>query len=396
MRRSLAELIPAGGRSTLPDGAASAGAATATIGSHPLALTLALACVPPPLPCRAAIAKDGPPALPHASLYEMFMDSVSKYPGNPCLGRREGAGYAWLTYGEAAEQAGALGSALVAVGLQPHGRVGVYGANSPEWMLAMQGVLWPENAADCELGRPVIAELPTDATVVAIVSAQLAGSVSAKSVDVEQVGDSELIINGSKRVYAFYAPIPTPGFVPVGAVPGVPMPGITPGSFAYPPGTSPTAALSAAAISTTRSKDMLPYGMRNALDAAIMLGIAEIADVETIIEAFRWMAWCFHCLHVLRIPPATHTLRNLLKCARPFKLSDEKVLRTVNGILTRAWYVLTFMGAVLRSARPDYPPPAHRNTHLDIFERNPSTAATGSPRRGNCCTRRSLATECAG
>jgi hypothetical protein len=206
-----------------------------------------------------------------------------------------------------------------------------------EWMLAMQGVLWPENAADCELGRPVIAELPTDATVVAIVSAQLAGSVSAKSVDVEQVGDSELIINGSKRVYAFYAPIPTPGFVPVGAVPGVPMPGITPGSFAYPPGTSPTAALSAAAISTTRSKDMLPYGMRNALDAAIMLGIAEIADVETIIEAFRWMAWCFHCLHVLRIPPATHTLRNLLKCARPFKLSDEKVLRTVNGILTRAW-----------------------------------------------------------
>ena len=138
MRHSLAELIPAGGRSTLPDGAASAGAATATIGSHPLALTLALACVPPPLPCRAAIAKDGPPALPHASLYEMFMDSVGKYPGNPCLGRREGAGYAWLTYCEAAEQAGALGSALVAVGLQPHGRVGVYGANSPEWMLAMQ------------------------------------------------------------------------------------------------------------------------------------------------------------------------------------------------------------------------------------------------------------------
>lgn len=87
---------------------------------------------------RAAIAKDGPPALPFSSLYEMFQASVSKYADNPCLGVREGAGYTWLTYKQTAEQVDAVGAALVQAGLAPHGRVGVYGANSPQWMVAMQ------------------------------------------------------------------------------------------------------------------------------------------------------------------------------------------------------------------------------------------------------------------
>jgi hypothetical protein len=68
----------------------------------------------------------------------MFMASVEKFPSNNCLGHREGDGYSWLTYKETAERAAAVGSALVKVGLAPHGRVGVYGANSPEWMIAMQ------------------------------------------------------------------------------------------------------------------------------------------------------------------------------------------------------------------------------------------------------------------
>ncbi|KAL4427692.1 hypothetical protein ABPG75_001781 [Micractinium tetrahymenae] len=87
---------------------------------------------------RAAIAKDGPPAIPYQSLYEMFQASVQKFPDNNCLGRREGAGYSWLTYKQTSEQVADIGCALVKVGLQPHGRVGVYGANSPEWMIAMQ------------------------------------------------------------------------------------------------------------------------------------------------------------------------------------------------------------------------------------------------------------------
>ncbi|PSC74925.1 long chain acyl-synthetase 4-like [Micractinium conductrix] len=87
---------------------------------------------------RAVIAKDGPPPINYASLYEMFMASVEKFPDNKCLGRREGDGYSWLTYKATAELAAAVGSALTKVGLAPHGRVGVYGANSPEWMVAMQ------------------------------------------------------------------------------------------------------------------------------------------------------------------------------------------------------------------------------------------------------------------
>ena len=93
-----------------------------------------------PLRRRAAIAKDGPPTLPFNSLYEMFTASAKKFADNNCLGHRasEGAGYTWLTYSQTAEQSAEIGSALVKVGLEPHGRVGVYGANSPEWMIAMQ------------------------------------------------------------------------------------------------------------------------------------------------------------------------------------------------------------------------------------------------------------------
>lgn len=58
-----------------------------------------------PRVCRATIAKDGPPAIPYTSLYEMFQDSVQKFTDNNCLGHREGAGYAWLTYKQTEEQA---------------------------------------------------------------------------------------------------------------------------------------------------------------------------------------------------------------------------------------------------------------------------------------------------
>ena len=69
--------------------------------------------------------------------------SVAKYPGNPCLGHRpikygEPQPYSWLSYEEASERVAAVAGAMTALGLQAHGRVGVYGINSPEWMMAMQ------------------------------------------------------------------------------------------------------------------------------------------------------------------------------------------------------------------------------------------------------------------
>jgi long-chain acyl-CoA synthetase len=92
--------------------------------------------------CRAAIAKDGPPSLEDAgsSLYDMFQLSVKKYGDNKCLGARTGKNgeYEWMTYSEVNEKVSLIGSAMAAVGLEAHGRVGVYGPNSPEWMMAMQ------------------------------------------------------------------------------------------------------------------------------------------------------------------------------------------------------------------------------------------------------------------
>ena len=94
-----------------------------------------------------------------------------------------------------------------------------------EWMLAMQGVLWPENAADCELGRPVISDPPNEDAFVALVATQVAlnsppsstasGSFGGRApVDVQKLGENEVLIDGKKRMFTFYAPIPT---VPVGA-----------------------------------------------------------------------------------------------------------------------------------------------------------------------------------
>ncbi|KAH7620805.1 putative Long chain acyl-CoA synthetase 4 [Nannochloris sp. 'desiccata'] len=89
---------------------------------------------------RAVIAKDGPPTLAGiTTLYEAFSASVVKYPTNNCLGHRTADGsYSWLTYQETAERAAAIASAMASVGVGPHDRAGVYGANCPEWMISMQ------------------------------------------------------------------------------------------------------------------------------------------------------------------------------------------------------------------------------------------------------------------
>ena len=66
-----------------------------------LDLTLRSLSLSPRPPCRAAIAKDGPPTLDGApsSLYEMFKNSVAKYGNNRCLGARTGPNgeYEWST-----------------------------------------------------------------------------------------------------------------------------------------------------------------------------------------------------------------------------------------------------------------------------------------------------------
>lgn len=191
-----------------------------------------------------------------------------------------------------------------------------------EWMLAMQGVLWPENGPDRELGRPVLPQQPppltiqegkqkaTDAVMLSVVSSTtIEIDLDGEDEEGEEEGDGEGSASPEPLKHAFYAPVPCP-----------PNP-------------------NRASVSFSKSKDFLTYGMCNALDAARLLRILEVVDVDTMMEAFRWMAWCHRCLHVLRIPPATQTLKRLLACCKPFKLADDKILKAVGGILSRslAW-----------------------------------------------------------
>ncbi len=100
---------------------------------------------------RNVLAKDGPLKLEASTLYELFTRSVEKYPDNLCLGKRDKAAgkwpeegaqvvgeYVWKTYKQVGEEVALLASGLRAIGTNPSQRVGVLGANSPEWMMAMQ------------------------------------------------------------------------------------------------------------------------------------------------------------------------------------------------------------------------------------------------------------------
>jgi len=93
---------------------------------------------------KCAQAKDGFPHLTNVSTcYELFQRSVKLYPERPCLGYRNTVDgqvqpFSYITYTEAGLKVAQIGSGLRAIGLTEHGRVGVFGANSPEWMIALQ------------------------------------------------------------------------------------------------------------------------------------------------------------------------------------------------------------------------------------------------------------------
>eukprot|EP00121_Abeoforma_whisleri_P002776 Awhi_evm1s2497 len=79
------------------------------------------------------------------SLFQVFKQSCEKYADNDAFGMREvdlkgNAGeYQWMKYKEAFEVVEKVGSALAHVGIESQHRVGIFGQNSTEWMLAMQG-----------------------------------------------------------------------------------------------------------------------------------------------------------------------------------------------------------------------------------------------------------------
>ncbi|GJM94499.1 hypothetical protein PR202_ga11146 [Eleusine coracana subsp. coracana] len=94
---------------------------------------------------RSSLAKDGFPPLEadmHTS-WDVFRTAAGKYPNNRMLGWRpfkDGVvwPYLWKSYKEVYDEVLQAGSALQKLGLKPGSRVGIYGTNCPQWIVAMQ------------------------------------------------------------------------------------------------------------------------------------------------------------------------------------------------------------------------------------------------------------------
>lgn len=80
----------------------------------------------------------------------------------------------------------------------------------------------------------------------------------------------------------------------------------------------------------------LPSGLESLLATASENNILDVYDVRHCIDIFKWMKWCYKILHVLRGPPTTVILKNLLNEIKSLSYIDEKITKILNGILSRA------------------------------------------------------------
>ncbi|PRQ45147.1 putative long-chain-fatty-acid--CoA ligase [Rosa chinensis] len=87
---------------------------------------------------------DFPPPHPEIrTAWDVFSQSAQKFPGNRMLGWRKIVDgkigpYVWKTYKEVYEEVLLVGSALRASGVEPGSRIGIYGSNCPQWIMAME------------------------------------------------------------------------------------------------------------------------------------------------------------------------------------------------------------------------------------------------------------------
>nr|GMD05072.1 long chain acyl-CoA synthetase 2 [Ipomoea batatas] len=94
---------------------------------------------------RCIYAKDALMEMPAGleSPWDFFSNSVKKNPKNSMLGRRQiidkkAGSYVWMTYEESYNTAKRIGSAIRKCGVNPGDKCGIYGSNSPEWIMAME------------------------------------------------------------------------------------------------------------------------------------------------------------------------------------------------------------------------------------------------------------------
>lgn len=82
----------------------------------------------------------------------------------------------------------------------------------------------------------------------------------------------------------------------------------------------------------------LPHGVAKAMEAARACALDSLFCVKQVIEAFQWMTWTYQAQCALREPPTTAQLRKLLEF-KPKIVTEEKAMKILSGILSRATYV---------------------------------------------------------
>eukprot|EP01038_Epipyxis_sp_PR26KG_P010367 gene10367-13929_t len=81
---------------------------------------------------------------------------------------------------------------------------------------------------------------------------------------------------------------------------------------------------------------LLPIALQYCSENATSMGISNIEDVMAVLDAFKWMSWCNLCLHIMRFPANTITLKKLVEEARNIRTADDKIIKFVSTILNRA------------------------------------------------------------
>ena len=80
----------------------------------------------------------------------------------------------------------------------------------------------------------------------------------------------------------------------------------------------------------------LPIGVKRAAVEAERLGISKVEDVVYVLQCFLWMGWCFRCSMSIRGPISTNELRRLVNASRSIKFYDDRIVKILVGVLTRA------------------------------------------------------------
>ena len=86
----------------------------------------------------------------------------------------------------------------------------------------------------------------------------------------------------------------------------------------------------------------LPIGVKRVAVEAERLGISKVEDVVYVLQCFLWMGWCYRCSMSIRGPISTNELRRLVNASRSIKFYDDRIVKILVGILTRAKYDTLF------------------------------------------------------